>query len=123
MTVDGSVTSIRRKRHHKGLWGERYAAAALRLRGYRILEQRWKTPVGEVDLIALRGNRIAFVEVKRRKTRLEAEAAITDALRRRVRRSANVWISQNAKFQSYDIGFDLIFVLPWRWPQHFQDSL
>ena len=54
-----------------GVGGGRGAAGA----GYRILARRVRTPYGEIDLIAVRGRRLAFVEVKRRATRLEAEAA------------------------------------------------
>src|SRR5256885_16033175 len=64
-------------RYRRGRVSEWQAAAALLVRGYRILGRRVRTPYGEIDIIAVRGRRLAFVEVKRRATRLEAEAAIT----------------------------------------------
>jgi putative endonuclease len=64
-------------RYRRGHLSEWLAAAALLAKGYRILGRRVRTPYGEIDLVALRGRRLAFVEVKRRATRGEAEAAIT----------------------------------------------
>ncbi len=46
--------------------GERAAALHLRLKGYKILEQNYRRAHGEVDIIAKRGNTVAFVEVKTR---------------------------------------------------------
>ena len=53
-------------RYRRGRLSEWLAAAALLAKGYRILGRRVRTPYGEIDLIALRGRRLAFVEVKRR---------------------------------------------------------
>jgi len=64
-------------RYRRGRLSEWVAAAALLARGYRILGRRVRTPHGEIDLIAVRGRRLAFVEVKRRATRAEAEAALS----------------------------------------------
>jgi putative endonuclease len=44
----------------------------LRLKGYAVVARRYKTPVGEIDLVALKGKRLAFIEVKRRKTKEDA---------------------------------------------------
>ncbi len=115
--------SDRRRRHRRGLWAERVAAAYLMLKGYRILARRWKTHLGEVDLIAVRGTRVAFVEVKFRQTLALSEAAITASLRRRVRCSANLWLAKNTRFQAHDVGFDLIFLRPWHRPHHIENGL
>jgi putative endonuclease len=58
--------------YRSGLVAETLAALMLRLKGYAIVAQRYKTPVGEIDLVALKGRRLAFVEVKRRKTAEDA---------------------------------------------------
>lgn len=113
----------RRRRYRAGLRAEAGAVFYLRLKGYRILARRWKTPVGEIDIIALRGGRIAFVEVKRRKTFEAAEASITPQLRRRVRRAADIWLSQNSAYQRHCVGFDLLFLVAGRWPRYLQDCL
>jgi putative endonuclease len=95
----------------------------LRLRGYRILARRHKTPLGEIDLIAVRGRRVAFVEVKRRATREAAEAAITAGQRARVRSAAGLWLARNARYQSHDVGFDVVFLVARQWPRHIENVL
>ena len=77
--TDASDPSAERRRRaeRQGLWAERLAEILLRLKGYRILDRRYRTKVGEIDLIARRGKRLAFVEVKRRKSQDEALDAIT----------------------------------------------
>jgi len=113
----------RRRRHRSGLNAETIVAALLIASGHRILARRFKTPVGEIDLIAVKAGRIAFVEVKRRSTSEDCEAAITPMLRHRVRRAANLWLARNPRFQRHDIGFDLVFVVPWRFPLIVHDAL
>ncbi|HYD15071.1 MAG TPA: YraN family protein [Hyphomicrobium sp.] len=113
-------------RRARYLWGRRaewIAALALRLRGYRILATREKNPLGEIDLIAVRGRRVAFVEVKQRATQEAAEASITDAQRARIRRAANLWLAQNPGYQSHELGFDIVFLVGRRWPRHLENSL
>ena len=88
-----------------------------------LLGRRFKTPVGEIDLIAIRKKRVAFIEVKRRQTTEDAEDAITLTMRRRVRRAADLWLARNPQYQAHDVGFDLVFVLPWRFPIIMRDAL
>lgn len=114
---------IRRARNRSGRWAEHWAAAYLMLKGYRIIARRLKTPSGEIDLIALKGQRVAFVEVKRRGTREACEAAITVQLRNRVRRAAQLWLARQARYQAHELGFDLIFIMPRSWPVHMKDAL
>jgi putative endonuclease len=44
-------------------------------------------------------------------------------LRHRVRRAADLWLARNPRFQQHDIGFDLVFVVPWRFPLIMHDAL
>ena len=67
--------------------------------------------------------RLAFVEVKRRATREAAEAAITDNQRARIRRAAALWLARHERYQSHDLGFDLVFLVGLRWPQHVENGL
>jgi len=118
--------NIDRKRQRANLRGRagEFAAIALLIgRAHVILARRFKTPVGEIDIVARRGKRIAFVEVKQRPTRALCEAAITADTRRRVRRAADLWLARHPRHQSLDIGFDVIFVTPWRLPVHLRDTL
>lgn len=118
-----TASEQRRTRERRGHTAEWAAAIALMVKGYRILARREKTPLGEIDLIAVRGRRVAFVEVKRRATREAAEASITAAQRARVRKVAGLWLARNSAYQSYRIGFDIVFCIGLRWPQHLEDAL
>lgn len=111
------------RRYRTGLYAERVAAFALRVRGYRILDRRFRTPVGEIDLVTLRSGRIGFVEVKRRPDRAQCIAAISPKTRERVRRAAGLWQARHVRYQDLDVGFDLVFVLPGRWPEFLKDAL
>ena len=113
----------RRARHRRGHWSELAASALLIAKGYRILAGRWQSGAGEVDLIATRRGRLAFIEVKHRATIEACEAAIPDQQRRRIRRAADLWLAKHAFFQSHDIAFDVIFVMPRRLPRHIENGL
>ena len=114
-------SSRRRWRYHKGRWGEWFAALFLVAKGYRILHWRTRTPAGEIDLIARRGRRLAFVEVKVRKTLEEAQAAIPPHSQRRLIRAAESWVGKRPQFQDFEYGMDVIFICPWSWPRHEQN--
>jgi putative endonuclease len=113
----------RRRRYRRGHWAELLAVAMLTSKGYRVLGRRVVTASGEIDLIAVRGQRLAFVEVKRRATRAAAEASVGDQQRRRVRRAADLWLAGHGRYRQHDVCFDLVFVLPWRWPEHLENAL
>ncbi len=113
----------RRRRYFKGHMAERFAALWLTLKGYRVLAMRQRTPAGEIDLIAVNRKRIVFIEVKHRATLKDAESSINARQRQRVRRAANLWLAKNERFQNYDIGFDLMFLTPWKWPKHIENGL
>jgi len=110
-------------RYRRGRVSEWLAAAALLARGHRILARRFRTPYGEIDIIAVRGRRLAFVEVKRRATRLEAEAAITPRQAGRIARAAEFWVSRNPAYREHEQGLDVVFVTPGRLPVHVPDAL
>ena len=91
----GKAKAERQARYRRGHISEYVAAALLTAKGYRILARRYQSPAGEVDLVAKRGKRLVFVEVKRR-TSLEAcEAAIGSTQRQRVRRAAECWLARH----------------------------
>ena len=115
----------RQARYRAGLRSEWIATLALRLRGYRILARRWTSSAGEVDIVALRGNRLAFVEVKHRSDTSdeEAHAAVGPAQRERVHRAAELWLAQHKRHRDCEIGFDLVLVAPRRLPRIIKDGL
>jgi putative endonuclease len=110
-------------RYRRGRFSELIAAAVLVAKGYRILARRCRTPYGEIDLVAVRGRRLAFVEVKRRATRLEAEAAVSPRQAGRIAQAAEFWISRNARYRDYERGLDAVLVMPGRLPVHLPDAL
>jgi putative endonuclease len=110
-------------RYRRGRLSEWMAAALLIVKGYRILGRRVRTPYGEIDLIAVRGSRLAFVEVKRRPTRLEAEAALTPRQRVRIARAAEFWVSRHVAYTGHEQGLDAVLVAPGRLPAHLPNAL
>ena len=105
-----------------GRHGETVAAWFLRLKGYRILESRYKTPVGEIDLIARRFGITVFVEVKsRRGADLEREAllAVND---RRIVRAAEYYLTRRPELMNRTLRFDVIFLAPRMWPRHVRNA-
>jgi putative endonuclease len=110
--------AARRLAERRGRRAETLAAWVLRLKGYRILARRWRTSVGEVDLIARRGRLIAFVEVKQRPNLAEAAEAVTPAARRRIARAASAWLAAHPAAAALDLRFDVIICVPHRLPHH-----
>lgn len=105
-----------------GRRGEVLAAAWLMLKGYRILGFRLRTPQGEIDLLALRGGVLAVVEVKRRRTLLEALEAVSLDQRERLRRAGATLASRRPRLQNVAVRLDLVALAPGRLPQHRPDA-
>ena len=107
----------RQQAERGGRKAERLAAWWLRLKGWRILAIRARTPVGEVDLIARRGRTIAFVEVKARASDIEAGFALDEYRLRRVARAAEALAPRYAG--PGDVTrIDAMFIVPGRLPRH-----
>lgn len=113
----------RRRRHRRGRRSEWFAALLLMAKGYRILARRHRTPLGEIDIVARRGRRLAIVEVKARRTFEECEAAVPRRSAERIRRATDLWLARHPAHQDCDIGFDLVFVVPRRLPRHIENGL
>lgn len=112
------VEGRRRRRAHRAGHGAEWAALVyLRCKGYRILARRFLVKGGEIDIVAQRGETIAFVEVKMRATLDEARIAIAPIKRRRMARAARVFVSRHG-IDSRTLRADAIYVAPWRWPLH-----
>ncbi|MDC9822522.1 YraN family protein [Devosia sp. ZB163] len=101
-----------------GRRGEALAAWYLRLKGYRIVEQRVKSPVGEIDLVARRFGTTVFVEVKARKTPGELGLALEAVNTRRIARAAQHYVGRHPGLAAAPLRFDVIFLAPWAWPRH-----
>ncbi len=101
-----------------GLSAESRAAAYLIAKGYRIAARRWKSPVGEIDIVARRGNALVFVEVKARHTLDDAAYSVTGRQQRRIAAAATAWLAAKPEDSMRNIRFDAILVAPGRLPRH-----
>lgn len=108
----------RRAAYRLGLSAETRAALWLRVKGYRILARRYRTPLGEIDLIARRRRTIIFVEVKARASLEAAIEALSPTAERRIEEAANLWLARHPDFVHADLRFDMVLVVPGRWPRH-----
>lgn len=107
--------------HRLGLRAETVAALFLRLKGYRILHRRLKTPAGEIDLVARRGSSLVVVEVKAR-GQGEAAEALLPRQQRRLERAAAHLLGRNPALADLDLRFDVVLIAPRRWPRHLADA-
>jgi putative endonuclease len=105
-----------------GRKGETLAAWFLRLQGYRILESRYKTPVGEIDLIARRWGTTVFVEVKSRSGRQHERDALLAVKTSRIVRAAEYYIGRHPALVASSLRFDVIFLAPRMWPRHVRNA-
>src|SRR5262249_48675895 len=80
--------------------------------GYAIAARRFKSPVGEVDIVARRGAELLFVEVKARSRLDDAALSVTPRQRRRVVAAAEAWLAQHPGDRPCEIRFDVIPVPP-----------
>ena len=101
-----------------GISAESRAAAFLVAKGFRILARRWRSPVGEIDIVARRRSLLVFVEVKAREKFDDAAWSVTDRQRLRIAAAAEVWLARYADSRIRDIRFDAILVAPGRIPRH-----
>ena len=111
----------RRQAYRRGQIAEIRAALSLVLKGYRVVAWRFKTPVGEVDLIARKGALVLFVEVKARTTHQAALDSITPTAQRRIEAAAHWWLARQRDAPRLNWRFDVITVVPRRWPRHHKD--
>ncbi|WP_298377763.1 YraN family protein [Azospirillum sp.] len=114
--------AMRRHAESFGRFAEELCRLALRLKGYRILANRLRTPLGEIDIVARRGQTIAMVEVKARRDWDSANEAVNARQRGRLARAAHVYLAANPQYAGYVLRFDVMLVTPWSWPRHLIDA-
>lgn len=100
----------RRQAYQKGRTAEDEAAGLLARRGYQVLSRRYRSPAGEIDLIASDGRCLAFVEVKARRDRDDAAWAVTPRQQRRIADAASHWLQTYPQFQNWDMSFDAVLI-------------
>ena len=110
----------RKTGYQTGLRAEKTAEIMLRLKGWRVLARRYKTPVGEIDLVARRGNMLAFIEVKWRRDTDRAAEAVHLRNQQRVRDAAALYLQEHPQYNHMEMRFDTIVMAPKSWPRHIE---
>jgi putative endonuclease len=101
-----------------GLSAESRAAAYLMAKGYRILAKRFRTPHGEIDIVARKRNLVAFIEVKARASFDEAAYAVTPRQQARIVAAAGAWLIGHPEHAEFELRFDVVLIAPRRLPRH-----
>lgn len=108
----------KQKAFFRGLSAERIASWLLMLKGYRIIARRYRTRLGEIDLIARRGDLVLIVEVKARTSLEAAHLSVTPQAMQRIEAAADLWLARQPDHARLTLRFDLVAVLPCRFPKH-----
>ena len=112
----------RRRAERFGRYAEALCRLLLMAKGYRILATRLRTPMGEIDIVALRRDELAVVEVKGRRDWETAAEAVTARQRARLVRAAHAFIAANPHLAGLPLRFDVMLVTPWAFPRHIVDA-
>lgn len=120
--AEGDGRSRRRKAYRRGLLSEYVAALFLILKGYRILSVRYRTKVGEIDIIARKADLVVFVEVKARADAGAAIDAVGYGTQHRIRSASDIWMSRQPDYARLSWRYDIVAVVPWRLPRHLPDA-
>jgi len=118
----GAERVKRRQAWRRGHYSEYLAALYLLCRGYRILALRHRTPLGEIDIIARKADLAIFVEVKARRAASQAVDAVSHVTQRRIRAASDLWLARHPDHATLSQRYDIIAIMPGRWPRHFQDA-
>lgn len=108
--------------YKKGLQAEFKAKTYLRMKGYRVLAERFKTPVGEIDLIVKKNNIIVFVEVKLRASLDAAAESIHGRNQSRVRNAAELYLQKYPEYNECELRFDALMLAPRALPRHIENA-
>jgi putative endonuclease len=101
-----------------GISAESRACVYLIAKGYRTLARRFKTPYGEIDIVARRRGLLAFVEVKARTTLDNAAYSVTPQQQARIVDAAQIWLAAHDEHANFDMRFDVILIAPKSLPRH-----
>lgn len=104
------------KAYHFGLWAEMVAVLYYMFKGYMPVARRYKTKMGEIDLIVASGTQVIFVEVKARK-RGDGMFPLHPAQLKRIQHAAMLFVAKHVSFANVAQSVDLLMVRPWGWPQ------
>lgn len=111
----------KQKAERRGRTAEMLAVLLLRVKGYSILAERFRCSIGEIDIVASKGDTIIFVEVKARESTKLALESINQKQQRRIEAAAEIWL-QSETSQNFAVRFDVITVAPRALPTHMMDA-
>jgi putative endonuclease len=114
-------TPLRQEADRRGREGEAEAAMWLASQGWRIVAERVKTKVGEIDLIIRKPGLVVFVEVKWRARAAALADAIDERRLTRVARAAEI-VAHEYATQGEDIRVDVILLAPGHKPDHIENA-
>jgi len=115
----------RKRRRAANSWGKAakwIAAIYLLTKGYRILALRYKTKLGEIDLVARKGDLAVMAEVKARGSVQQAVDAVSAQSMRRIRNASDLWLAKQPDAARLSIRYDIVVVRSWKLPVHFKDA-
>ncbi len=101
---------------------EQIAALWLRLKGYRLLARNWRSPMGEIDILARRGDILVLVEVKSRGEFSAAAEALRAEQAHRLRRALDHYVQLHPQFRDLDRRCDCILFARGYLPQHIKNA-
>jgi putative endonuclease len=106
------MTARETSRQRTGRVGEAVAYNFVRELGYAVLERNWRCRAGEIDLIALDGECLVFIEVKTRRTAIAgtAEEAVGPAKAQRILAAAEWYLAEHADLAEMIWRVDLIAI-------------
>ncbi len=107
-------TARRIKAEKGGRRAELLASLFLRIKGFRILARRFRSPAGEIDIAARRGNLLVLAEVKARALFDDAVLAVTPRTRRRIEAAARSFLSRRHGLADCALRYDIIAVSGFR---------
>ena len=100
---------MQKTNHKSGIDAEDLAKNFLLSKSFEILKERYKTPYGEIDIIAHSPEELIFVEVKKRKN-LSFDDPVSNSQKNRITNAALQYISENPEINELEIRFDCILI-------------
>ncbi|MGV0887316.1 YraN family protein [Acinetobacter venetianus] len=101
---------MQKKKNELGQWAEQRALTFLQTHQCEYISRNYHSRYGEIDLIVKRQNELIFVEVKARSAGSYAAACevITSSQRRKIIKTAQLFIQENPDYYDFDCRFDVI---------------
>lgn len=108
MEAKNSLEKFQGKSNHAvGQAAEHQVADWYQTRGYRKLDQRWRAPEGEIDLIFSKDNQLVFVEVKHSKHQGRAATALSAKQQARITAASLAYLAAADRDLETNMRFDL----------------